>query len=119
MRKQLMIAAAALAATVGTMAPPIAMPAYAQAGQREGLDGYTDRQGRWHRYTRAQREEARQRCERERQRSSNNSAIIGGIAGALIGNQVAGRGARTEGTVVGGVGGAFVGRQISNKRNRC
>ena len=37
---------------------------------------------------------------------AKNGAIIGGLSGALLGNAVAGHGARTEGTLLGGAVGA-------------
>lgn len=46
-------------------------------------------------------------------------AIVGAIAGGLIGNGVAGRGDRTLGTVIGGAGGLFAGRAIDRSGNRC
>ncbi|MCR5877649.1 glycine zipper 2TM domain-containing protein [Phenylobacterium sp. J367] len=39
--------------------------------------------------------------------------VVGGLAGGLLGNSVAGRGARTEGTVLGAGVGALVGRQVA------
>jgi len=38
--------------------------------------------------------------------------IIGAIAGGLLGNEVAGRGDKTEGTIIGGAVGALAGRAI-------
>ena len=38
--------------------------------------------------------------------------IIGAIAGGLLGNEVAGRGSKTEGTIIGGAVGALAGRAI-------
>lgn len=117
MRKSMLIALAVFSA--GLPAMSVTTPAYAQEQRREGLDGYYNSRGHWVRYTPAQRERARQKCEARRQKESNKGAIIGGIAGALIGSGVAAKGAKTEGGVVGGVGGALAGRQISNKNNRC
>jgi uncharacterized protein YcfJ len=39
--------------------------------------------------------------------------VVGGLAGGLLGNAVAGRGSRTEGTVLGAGVGALVGRQVA------
>lgn len=58
-------------------------------------------------------------CERERQRASNQGAVVGGVAGAVIGSQVAGSGAKSEGAVIGGLGGVLAGRQIAKKDHRC
>lgn len=57
-------------------------------------------------------------------RKSNGTTglVVGGIAGALVGNGVAGRGDKTLGTIVGAVGGAFGGQAIDKtitKKRRC
>ena len=54
-------------------------------------------------------------------RHDNRTAgtVIGGVAGALVGSQVAGRGDRTAGAVIGGVGGAIVGNQLAGSSVRC
>ncbi len=51
---------------------------------------------------------------------STTGLLIGGAAGALIGNQVAGRGDRLLGTVIGGAAGALIGREVDrgSSRNR-
>lgn len=62
---------------------------------------------------------AQQTCE---QRSSTNRAvgtIAGAGIGALLGSAVAGHGDRTAGAVIGGVGGAVVGNQIAKPRSNC
>lgn len=55
--------------------------------------------------------------------SENRSQIIGGgigaVAGAVIGSQVAGNGARTEASVIGGVLGGLAGAGIADKRVDC
>jgi hypothetical protein len=45
--------------------------------------------------------------------------IVGAGVGALLGGAVAGHGAKTEGAVIGGVGGAIVGNQIAKGRGDC
>lgn len=48
--------------------------------------------------------------------------VVGGIAGALVGRGIAGRGDKTVGTILGGVGGAFGGQAIDKtitKKRRC
>ena len=46
--------------------------------------------------------------------------LIGGVAGGVLGNVVAGRGDRTLGTVLGAGGGALAGRAIERRRRaRC
>ncbi len=63
--------------------------------------------------------QAKIQCERDRQRASNQGAVVGGLAGAVIGSQVAGSGAKSEGALIGGVGGVLAGRQIAKKDHRC
>ena len=46
---------------------------------------------------RARAAEAKVQCERDRQAASNRGAVVGGIAGAVVGGQVAGDGAKSEG----------------------
>lgn len=45
----------------------------------------------------------------------NTGTALGAVAGGLLGNQVAGNGARTEGTVLGAGVGAVVGNQVAKK----
>ena len=62
--------------------------------------------------------DGRYRCRRS---NGTTGLLIGGAAGALIGNQVAGRGDRLLGTVIGGAAGALVGREVDRgiqRRNR-
>ena len=47
---------------------------------------------------------------------TNRGTLIGAGSGALLGNVVAGHGAKTEGTVLGGVVGAVAGHQIAKKK---
>ena len=58
-------------------------------------------------------------CRDQKRSSGTTGAVVGGIAGAVLGSQVAGRGARTEGAVIGGVGGAVVGNQIGRHSVKC
>lgn len=46
----------------------------------------------------------------------NTGTVVGGVAGALLGNSVADGGGKTGGTIIGGLGGAVVGHEIA-KRN--
>ena len=56
----------------------------------------------------------------EQQRSTRVVATVGGAGvGALIGSSVAGRGDRTLGAIIGGVGGAVLGNQIARPNNEC
>ena len=57
-----------------------------------------------------------------RRSNGTTGLIVGGVAGALIGNGVAGRGDKTLGTIVGGVGGALGGRAVDRTitaKRRC
>jgi hypothetical protein len=47
---------------------------------------------------------------------TNTGTVVGGLAGALIGNGIASGGGKTGGTIIGGLGGAVAGHEIA-KRN--
>jgi outer membrane lipoprotein SlyB len=49
-------------------------------------------------------------------RTGGGGAIIGGLVGALAGNQIGSGGGRTAATIAGGVGGAVVGNNIEKNR---
>jgi len=55
---------------------------------------------------------ARVNCVREREQNQAAGAVIGGVLGAIIGSQAAGRHERTEGAIVGGALGAMAGSAI-------
>lgn len=48
--------------------------------------------------------------------TGGGGAIIGGLVGALAGNQVGSGGGRTAATIAGGVGGALVGNKVEENR---
>ncbi len=50
--------------------------------------------------------------------TSGGGAVVGGILGALVGNQVGSGNGRTAATVAGAAGGALVGNQVEANRNR-
>jgi hypothetical protein len=50
--------------------------------------------------------------------STAQGALLGGVAGALLGSSVAGRNNRGQGAVLGGVSGAVVGGVIGNSREQ-
>lgn len=50
---------------------------------------------------------------------AKNGAIIGGLSGALLGNAVAGNGAKTEGALLGGAVGAVAGHEIGKSKKKC
>ena len=57
--------------------------------------------------------QAQTRCERQEQSDRAAGTVVGGVAGALLGSAIAGRGSHTEGAVVGGVAGAVAGNELS------
>jgi len=58
-------------------------------------------------------------CRQEKHAAGNRGAVVGGLAGALVGSTVAGRGDRTEGALLGGAVGAVAGHQIARHRVSC
>ena len=48
--------------------------------------------------------------------TGGGGAIIGGLVGALAGNQIGSGGGRTAATIAGGVGGALVGNKVEENR---
>jgi outer membrane lipoprotein SlyB len=50
-------------------------------------------------------------------RTSGAGAVVGGLVGALAGNQVGSGGGRTAATVAGGVAGAAIGNRVESNRN--
>jgi len=51
-------------------------------------------------------------CHAKKQTKGTTGAVVGGLAGALLGSQVAGHGSNTEGAVIGGLAGALLGNSI-------
>ena len=51
--------------------------------------------------------------------SSGAGAIVGGIAGALLGNTIGSGGGRTAATVAGAVAGGVVGNQVEGRRQQA
>ena len=54
-----------------------------------------------------------------RKRDGTTGLLIGAGVGALIGNELAGRGDRTLGAILGAAGGAILGRAIDRSNARC
>lgn len=55
-----------------------------------------------------------------RRNNGTTGLLIGGAAGGLIGNSIAGRGGdRTLGTILGVAGGALLGREVERSSSRC
>ena len=61
---------------------------------------------------------AQQTCE-HRQSHRTAGTLAGAGLGALLGSAVAGHGDRTTGAVIGGIGGAVVGNQVAKPRGDC
>ena len=51
-------------------------------------------------------------------RSPGAGALLGGVIGAVVGNQIGSGSGRAAATVIGGVGGAVVGNNIENRNRR-
>jgi len=60
-----------------------------------------------------------QYCSQRRNSNTAAGAVIGGIAGAVLGSQAAARGHRTDGSVLGAVVGATAGAMIGRSNTRC
>jgi hypothetical protein len=58
-------------------------------------------------------------CRYDRHVAGRNGTVVGGVLGALIGSQVAGRGNRTAGALIGGGVGAVAGHQIGAHSVEC
>jgi uncharacterized protein YcfJ len=58
-------------------------------------------------------------CQEQKHDNANKGTVIGAIAGAVIGSQVAGHGNKTAGALVGAGAGALVGRQIGKSTVNC
>jgi uncharacterized protein YcfJ len=58
-------------------------------------------------------------CHERRHDAARNGTIAGGLLGALVGSQVAGRGNRTAGAIIGGGVGAVAGHQIGAHTVEC
>jgi len=58
-------------------------------------------------------------CVVQQRRSANTGTAVGAVLGGILGSQVAGRGAKTEGAVLGAGVGAVAGHQIAKSRVKC
>ena len=57
---------------------------------------------------------------RQTKGSATTATIVGGVAGGLLGNVVAGHGDKTIGTVIGAAGGAAAGHAVARrKQHNC
>ncbi|QUD86451.1 glycine zipper 2TM domain-containing protein [Phenylobacterium montanum] len=116
-----------IASLVAFIAPTIAMadpPAWAPAhGRRAKEAAIYDSRGRYVDPRPISQDERIWRGSDGRYycRRSNGSTglVIGAVAGAVVGNQLAGRGDKTLGTVLGAAGGALLGREIDRSHLHC
>lgn len=69
-------------------------------------------------YERSARED-REACHDEKKGNEVGGALLGGIAGAVIGSNVARGGGREGGAIIGGVGGAALGANIAKNSTHC
>jgi hypothetical protein len=58
-------------------------------------------------------------CQDEKRDNANKGTVIGAIAGAVVGSQVAGHGNKGAGALVGAGAGALIGRQIGKSTVNC
>lgn len=61
----------------------------------------------------------RRACREHRNGNAVAGGLLGGIAGAVIGSNVARGGGRTGGAIIGGVGGAALGSSIAKNSTHC
>lgn len=83
--------------------PPPPPPGYAEQGGSyyQGQDRYYDP------------------CHRDTAQRGVGGALVGGLAGAVVGSQLAGNGHRTDGSVLGGVVGAVIGNKVGRDTAAC
>lgn len=55
-------------------------------------------------------------CDKNVKKKANKGTVIGAVSGGVLGNVVAGNGAKTEGTLLGAGVGAVVGHQVAKKK---
>ncbi len=79
--------------------------------------------GSYDRYYGAQADQAyreeRRECHQEKNGNAVAGGLLGGIAGAVIGSNVARGGGREGGAIIGGVGGAALGSSIAKNSTHC
>lgn len=77
-----------------------------------------DAQSRGYRYDESDRY-YRDACREEKRDRRVAGAVLGGIAGAVIGSNLDNSGNRTDGTIIGGVAGAAAGSHIGASSAKC
>jgi len=103
------------AATVSAAMAATVLPAAASANPGYNRAGYqTVAYKRGHHRTHKRHYRSNHRCYDK----GNGGLAIGGIAGGLLGHEVAGRGDKTLGTIIGAGAGALAGRAIDKSDGR-
>ena len=130
--------ALALAACVTVAAPAAALAQPYESGRSDD-NRYESPQAQYDRYDRARRDynsqygdgayeryypdpraqQARAACHDEKKDNEVGGALLGGIAGAVLGSNVARGGGREGGAIIGGVGGAALGANIAGNSTHC
>lgn len=114
MRKITMaMAAATLSIPVAMTLPAAPAAAASTASYDDDQRRYYDRRGNYSGPT-WRDSRGRYRCRRS---NGTTGLVVGGVAGALIGREVAGRNDRLLGTVVGGAAGALLGREVDRRES--
>jgi hypothetical protein len=134
-QSRIRIVAVAAATVVMAIAPLAFAPAaFAQSySDRQDSDQYRQAQydeqrrsydaqygpGAYDRYQADQDHQAREACHDDKKSNEVGGALLGGIAGAVIGSNVARGGGREGGAIIGGVGGAALGSNIAKNSTHC
>ncbi len=94
---------------------------YRQAQYEEQRRSYDAQYGpgSYDRYQADQAAQARHECHEDKKSNEVGGAILGGLAGAVIGSNVARGGGREGGAIIGGVGGAALGSDIAKNSTHC
>ena len=122
--RSLAFGACALLMAAAPAATAFAQPdnQYRQAQYEEQRRAYDAQYGpgAYDRYYAAQNDQAaREACHDEKKGNEVGGALLGGIAGAVIGSNVARGGGREGGAIIGGVGGAALGSSIAKNSTHC
>jgi uncharacterized protein YcfJ len=124
--RSLALGAAALLMAAAPAAVAFAQPydqnsdQYRQAQYEQQRSAYDAQygQGAYDRYQ-ADQAQAREACHQDKKGNEVGGALLGGIAGAVIGSNVARGGGREGGAIIGGVGGAALGSNIAKNSTHC
>jgi hypothetical protein len=123
----------ALGAAILLMAAAPAAVAFAQPYDRQDDSQYRQAQyeeqrrsydaqygpGAYDRYEADQQARAEAACHEHKDDKAVGGALLGGIAGAVIGSNVARGGGREGGAIIGGLGGAAIGSDVAKNSTHC